>query len=128
MNWFQKKRTDTADATPAVPKNPDNALIFRLIAVAYVLYLVWQCVQAFLAGGEGAPSLTAVIITCVVLGGGGILLGVLSYIKWKADKAAYKEYLDAEAAAAAAEDGWSDQDWDVDPDEIAAEDTQEESL
>ena len=61
-----------------------------------------------------------------------IFLGILSYRNWKTDKAAYKEYLEAEAAAnvteEAAEDDWADEDWDVDPDEIAAEDAQEESL
>lgn len=131
MNWFKKRSPASDDTTPAAPKNPDNAFIFRLVAVGYVLYMVWQCVQAYLEGGEGAPGLPAVIITCVALGGGGIFLGILSYRNWKTDKAAYKEYLEAEAAAAeeeAAEDDWTDEDWDVDPDEIATEDTQEESL
>lgn len=130
MSWFKKRNPASDTATPAAPKNPDNIFIFRLVAVGYVLYMVWQCVQAYLKGGEGAPSLPAVIISCVVLGGGGILLGILSYRNWKTDRAAYKEYLDAETAAdnETPEDSWSDEDWDVDPDEIAAEDTPEESL
>lgn len=133
MNWFKKQRPEMEDDTPPAPKNPDNAFIFRLVAVAYVLYLVWQSVQSYLAGGEGAPSLIAVILSCALLGGGAIFLGILSYRNWKTDKAAYREYLAEEAAAEAAEeasdgaaDDWDDEDWDVDPDEVAAEAAQEE--
>ncbi len=130
MNWFKKRNPEADNTTPVAPKNPDGIFTFRLVAVGYVLYMVWQCVQAYLKGGEGAPSLPAVIIASLVLGGGSIFLGILSYRNWKTDKAAYKEYLEAEATAneEATEDDWSDEDWDVDPNEVAAEEPQEDSL
>ena len=132
MNWFQKRQPQTEDDAPRVPKNPDNIFIFRVVAVAYILYMVWKCIQAYLEGGEGTPSLPVVVLTCLILGGGSIALGIISYRKWKADKAAYKEYLEEEAAAEArqnegSEDGWSDEDWDIDPDAIEQEDLPEEN-
>ncbi len=128
MNWF--KKSQTADDTPRVPKNPDNLFIFRLVAVGYILYMVWQCVQSYLEGGEGTPSLTVVILTCTLLGGGAIALGFVSYRSWKVAKAAYQAYLAEEAAAeaAASKDEWSDEDWDVDPDQIAQDTEKEDSL
>ena len=65
------------------------------------------------------------ILSCVLLGGGAIALGLVSYRSWKVGKAAYREYL-AEEEAAASKDDWKDEEWDIDPDEIATEATQEE--
>ena len=60
-----------------------------------------------MAGGPDAPSLTALILGIVFLGGGAAFLGVLTYNEWKRGKVAYDKYmaeLRAEAEAKRAEE------------------------
>lgn len=101
MSWFQKRtpqeNPQTEETAPA--RNPDNAFVFRMVAVAYVLYLVWKTIGLYMAGGEDAPSLLVLCLSTVVLGGGAIVLGVISYKKWKKEKAQQQAVLEAEAEA-----------------------------
>ena len=82
MGWFQKKQpqepgVETEKPSPA--RNPDNVFMFRMVAVAYVLYTVWKTIKLYLAGGEDAPRLWMLCLSTVLLGGGAIVLAVISF-------------------------------------------------
>lgn len=106
MGFFSKNKATDNEAQP--PRNPNNIATFRLIAVVYVSYLCINMVKLYIEGGPEAPSLAALIIGLVVLGGGAIFLGLLAYKEWKAGKVAYDQYMaelraEAEAKRAAEE-------------------------
>ena len=77
--------------------------MFRLLAIAYVGYLCIQMVKTYTQGGPDAPSLGLLIAGIAVLGGGAVLLSIMTYREWKRNKAAYDAYMEevkAEAKAA----------------------------
>lgn len=97
------KNNDPAQENNQPPRNPNNAVMFRLLAIAYVGYLCIQMVKTYTQGGPDAPSLGLLIAGVAVLGGGAVLLAVLSYKEWKRNKEKYDAYMDevkAEAKAA----------------------------
>ena len=67
--------------------NANQALTFRLVAVALVLYWLFGIVKAYFEGGSDAPSLLLLIIAIVVMGGGAAFVGLLAYKTWKKAKA-----------------------------------------
>jgi len=102
MRWFQKNTPENTpeteeESTPAQARNPDNVFLFRLLAVGYILYTVWKTISLYLEGGEDAPKLWMLCLSTVLLGGGAIVLAVISYKAWKKAKAQQLE--EAEAAA-----------------------------
>jgi len=99
MKWFKKNTPDTEEAPPPAPRNPDNVFLFRLVAVGYVLYIVYKTISLYVAGGEDAPALCMLCVSTVVLGGGAIFLGIISYKSWKSAKERLQEELEAEAEA-----------------------------
>lgn len=117
MGLFNKNQQ-----TNNTPRNPNNLITFRLIAMGYVIYLCANMVKLYLAGGPDAPSLTTLILGLVVLGGGALFLAFLSYKEWKRAKIEYDAYMaelraeaeakraaeEAEAAALAEEDAYYD--------------------
>lgn len=78
---MDKQKTNFVRHSDAV-----RALVFRLLAIGLLLYWLFDLVKGYLAGGEDAPSKTLLIIGIVILGGGSILVGVLSVLAWKLDK------------------------------------------
>ena len=46
--------------------------------------MLWDVVEAFLAGGEEAPSVPMLILAIVLLGGGTIFSAIQTYRTWKA--------------------------------------------
>ena len=119
MGFFSKKQ-NTEENTP--PRNPNNLIAFRLLAVGYVTYLCVNMVKLYMEGGPDAPSLSTLIIGLVVLGGGVIFMAIVSYREWKRSKEEYDTYMaqlraeaeakraaeEAEAAALAEEDAYYD--------------------
>ena len=69
------------------PNNATRALLFRLVAMGVVLYWLMQTVVAYFKGGPDAPSLTLLIVSIVVLGGGAALVGWLTWKTWKTEQA-----------------------------------------
>jgi len=120
MGFFSKKPANEAEKQP--PRNPNNIITFRLLAVGYIGYLAYNIVKLYLEGGPEAPSLTAMIIGVVLLGGGALFLAILAYREYKTGKVAYDQYMaelrveaeakraaeEAEAAALAEEDAYYD--------------------
>ena len=66
-------------------KNPKGALTFRILAIGVILYILADLVLAFVRGGEGAPSLTFILVAAAILGGGAVFVGVLTWKAWKKD-------------------------------------------
>ncbi len=67
-------------------KNPTAMLFMCGIVILAVLYMLWQVVSAYLAGGEGAPSLTVVIVGALLLVGGCIFIGSMAFRLYKQSK------------------------------------------
>lgn len=74
--------------------NASRLLTLRIAAVAVVLYMLYGLIQSYIQGGADAPTLWQLILAIVLLGGGGIAVGLVSYRSYKRDKA------DGEAARA----------------------------
>ena len=77
-----------------MPRTPDDLkrmLLLRALAVGVVLYWLYEIVVGFFRGGPEAPSLTLLILALVVLGGGAVLIAVLTYRFWKQQMAALQE-------------------------------------
>ena len=93
-------------------RNPNNVLTIRIMGVLFVLYMLAQIVQGYIAGGEDAPSLGLLLLAIAVLGGGAVFIGVLGWKEWKkgkAEEAAAREVRRAEAQEAeAAEESEAD--------------------
>ena len=97
------KNNSPADDADQTPRNPNNMIMFRLLAVFYVGYLCIQMIKTYTAGGPDAPSLGMLVGGIAILGGGAVFLAILSYKEWKRNKAKYDAYMDevkAEAKAA----------------------------
>ena len=119
MGFFNKGNEAEENKTP---RNPNNLVMFRLLAAGYVGYLCVNMIKLYIEGGPDAPSLPVLIAGLVVLGGGVIFLGIVSYKEWKQNKAAYDAYMaelraeaeakraaeEAKAAADAEEDAYYD--------------------
>ena len=104
MGFFSKK---PANDEPQAPRNPNNTVAFRVLAIGYIGYMCVNMIKLYTEGGPDAPSLTALIAGVVLLGGGCIFLAIISYKEWKRGKAAYDAYmaeLRAEAEARRAEE------------------------
>ena len=63
---------------PKKIKNPTGMLIMHGTVIAVVLYMAWQLVRSYLAGGAEAPSLTTLIVGLVLLVGGCVVVGWLA--------------------------------------------------
>ena len=106
MGFFNKRSESKSENR--TPCNPNNLVMFRVLAIGYLFYLCVSIVKLYLASGPDAPSLTALVLGVVFLGGGAVFLGILSYKEWKRGKEAYDQYMaelrtEAEAKRAAEE-------------------------
>ena len=104
MGLFNKNSANDGQQTP---RNPNNIVAFRVLAIGYIGYMCINMINLDTEGGPEAPSLTALIAGIVLLGGGCIFLAVLSFKEWKRGKVAYDQYmaeLRAEAEARRAEE------------------------
>ena len=65
----------------------NQALVFRLVAAALVLYWLYGIIKAYFEGGADAPSKLLVIVASLVMGGGAILVTWTALKIWKKAKA-----------------------------------------
>lgn len=72
---------------PKKIKNPTGMLIMHGTVIAVVLYMAWQLVRSYRAGGAEAPSLTTLIVGLVLLVGGCVVVGLACRAAFPAGKA-----------------------------------------
>ena len=92
FNFGKKKPEETEEQGPKDPGNPTTMIMFRILAIGYVIWILKDLVQAYIAGGEEAPSLPLLLGAIVVLGAGCVVVAIMSYRQWKEMKAAQKVY------------------------------------
>ena len=85
---------------PKKIKNPTGMLIMHGTVIAVVLYMAWQLVRSYRAGGAEAPSLTTLIVGLVLLVGGCVVVGWLAVRAKREEKALEQETEQLHAAAA----------------------------
>jgi len=126
---FKKKNNEEQQERPA--RDPNTVMMFRLLAIGYVLYLAWQSVKTYREGGEGVPELWIVVLSVALLVGGAAFLGWLTYKEYKRNQAKRGDsrYEDEEDLAEARDDRYEDEDdiyEDEFDDEAEAEDQADE--
>lgn len=98
--------------------NGGRVFVLRMVALAFVLYMLINVIVAYFQGGTDAPSIVEVVVGIVVLGGGSIAVGLFSYRTYVREKKAADEAraelraLEAEEQAEAApelEEGEADE-------------------
>ena len=104
FNFGKKKQEEVEEQVPQNPGNPTTMIMFRIIAIGYVLWILKDLVQAYIEGGPEAPSLALLLGSIVVLGGGCVLIGILSYKHWVRMKEEVREYNEEIARMAAEEE------------------------
>lgn len=91
---------------PKKIKNPTGMLIMHGTVIAVVLYMAWQLVRSYRAGGAEAPSLTTLIVGLVLLAGGCVVVGWLAvrlFLQAKREEKALEQETEQLHAAAAQE-------------------------
>ena len=88
---------------PKKIKNPTGMLIMHGTVIAVVLYMAWQLVRSYRAGGAEAPSLTTLIVGLVLLVGGCVVVGWLAVRQAKREEKALEQETEQLHAAAAQE-------------------------
>ena len=77
---------------PKKIKNPTGMLIMHGTVIAVVLYMAWQLVRSYRAGGAEAPSLTTLIVALVLLVGGCVgWLAVRLFLQAKREEKALEQ-------------------------------------
>ena len=93
------------------PRDIKSVMLLRLLAVGYVLYMLYQVVMSYIEGGPDAPSVGLLILSIVLLGGGAALIGILS---WREYSRHMQETAERKALEEAEKDS-SDEEWEEDP-------------
>ena len=91
---------------PKKIKNQTGMLIMHGTVIAVVLYMAWQLVRSYRAGGAEAPSRTTLIVGLVLLGGGCVVVGWLAvrlFLQAKREEKALEQETEQLHAAAAQE-------------------------
>ena len=100
--WPERRRP----MEPKKIKNPTGMLIMHGTVIAVVLYMAWQLVRSYRAGGAEAPSLTTLIVGLVLLVGGCVVVGWLAvrlFLQAKREEKALEQETEQLHAAAAQE-------------------------
>lgn len=120
MGLFNKR--SASEEEKQVPRNPNNTVAFRVLAIGYILYMCVNIVKLYMEGGPEAPGIGGLLLGVGLLGGGALFLAIISYKEWKRGKEAYDAYMaelraeaeakraaeEAKAAADAEEDAYYD--------------------
>lgn len=128
MGFFSKNKE--SEDVKATPRNPSNVVAFRVLAIGYICYMIFNMVKLYTEGGPDAPSLPLLLGGSALLGAGVIFLAVITYREWKHNKAAYDQYMaelraEAEAKRAAEEAAEAEDDYEEDDELLLPEETEE---
>ena len=90
---FGKKNPKEEDVQEQkAPGNPTTMILFRVLAIGYVVWMLKDVVKAYFAGGPDAPSGIFVLCSCLVLGAGCVWIAIVSIKQWKQMKEAERIY------------------------------------
>ena len=71
---------------PQTTEDMKRTIPIRLIAIAFLLYMLADIVMKYVKGGPEAPTLTMLLIAIVIMGGGSIVVVWLTWRNWKRAK------------------------------------------
>ena len=92
FNFGKKNPQEKEVQEQKAPGNPTTMILFRVLAIGYVLWMLKDVVKAYFAGGPDAPNGWFVLISCVVLGAGCVWIAIVSFKQWKQMKEAERIY------------------------------------
>ena len=75
--------------------NINRTLIFRLFAIGLLIFFLADTIIKYVRGGDSAPSTVLLLLSILVLGGGIIVIGILTWREWKRMKQE-QEYFEEE--------------------------------
>lgn len=78
------------------PRNINNVIMIRILAAGYLLYLFWEVLQMYFKGGEEAPEIWMLLLAALVLVGGPVVIGILTYKEWKRSRELARQLADEE--------------------------------
>ena len=104
FNFGKKNPRDEEVQEQKAPGNPTTMILFRVLAIGYVIWMLKDVVKAYFAGGPDAPSGLLVLVAVLVLGGGCVWIGIMSYKQYKQMKEAEREM--NKGMKAGEEKGW----------------------
>ena len=79
------------------PVNPQRMMLIRMLAVGYLLYTMYDMVKLYKASGEGAPSLTFLLVVEALFLAGCAWISIMTYKQWKQQKQQQQEELEEAA-------------------------------
>ncbi len=92
FNFGKKNPQNEEVQEQKAPGNPTTMILFRVLAIGYVIWMLKDVVKAYFAGGPDAPSGLFVLVSVLVLGAGCVWIGIMSYKQWKQMKEAERIY------------------------------------
>lgn len=92
FNFGKKNPQEKEVQEQKAPGNPTTMILFRVLAIGYVIWMLKDVVKAYFAGGPDAPSGLLVLVAVLVLGGGCVWIGIMSYKQYKQMKEAERIY------------------------------------
>lgn len=72
-------------------RTPETGLMIRLAGMGIVLYWYYEIIKMYQQGGEEAPSVPFLIMSGIVMVGGALAIGIMSYQRYKREKAEQEE-------------------------------------
>lgn len=107
-------------------KNPKGMLLMTGIVIILVLYLEWKVIDSYLKGGEGAASLTLVIVSSILMVAGCVFIGWLAIRLYRQAREAAEDIPEGEIVPASEETAEADAAEET-AEKTAAEETAEET-
>ena len=104
FNFGKKNRQEEEAQERRAPGNPTTMVMFRVLAIGYVLWMLKDVIKEYFAGGPDAPSGALVLGATLVLGAGCIVIGFMTYRQWKEMKKEQWEYNEEMARQVAEEE------------------------
>lgn len=104
FNFGKKNPQEDKVQEQRAPGNPTTMVMFRVLAIGYVLWMLKDVVKAYFEGGPEAPSGLLVLVAVLVLGGGCAWIGFMTFKQWKQMKEADRIYKDEMARQYAEEE------------------------
>ena len=92
FNFGKKNQEKEEVQEQKAPGNPTTMVMFRILAIGYVLWMLKDVVKGYFAGGPEAPSGVFVLCSVLILGAGCVWIGVMTYRQWKQMKEAARIY------------------------------------